>query len=76
MAARSDIRPLRTSVDYAWAIEEIEKVLNANYNSPEGERLELLSILVSAYEERCHAIPPPTPEQARAWAQEQGHYRS
>jgi HTH-type transcriptional regulator/antitoxin HigA len=54
-------RPIRTESDYEQALTEIEQLmdLDPDPESPDGERLELLSILVEAYEEQHYPIPTP-----------------
>jgi HTH-type transcriptional regulator / antitoxin HigA len=48
-----DIKPIRTKADYRTALEEIESLMTAKANSPEGDRLDVLTTLVEAYE-RAH----------------------
>jgi HTH-type transcriptional regulator/antitoxin HigA len=48
-----DIKPIRTKADYRAALEDIESLMTAKANSPEGDRLDVLSTLVEAYE-RTH----------------------
>jgi len=60
----SPIRPIRSEADYDVALAEIEDLLDAPEGSPAAERLELLSILVEAYEEVHHPIDPPDPVDA------------
>jgi HTH-type transcriptional regulator / antitoxin HigA len=45
-------------------ITEIEELFAAEPNTPEGDRLEVLSTLVEAYEEAHYPIPPPDPIEA------------
>ena len=48
-----DIKPIRTKADYRTALKEIESLMTAKANSPEGDRLDVLTTLVEAYE-RTH----------------------
>ena len=48
-----DIKPIRTKADYRTALKEIECLMTAKANSPEGDRLDVLTTLVEAYE-RAH----------------------
>jgi HTH-type transcriptional regulator/antitoxin HigA len=48
-----DIKPIRTKADYRTALKEIESLMTAKANSPEGDRLDVLTTLVEAYE-RAH----------------------
>ena len=47
-----EIRPIRTSDDHAAAVQEIERLWGAEPGTPEGDRLDVLATLVSAYEDR------------------------
>jgi HTH-type transcriptional regulator/antitoxin HigA len=67
-------RPLRTEREYAAAIAEIETLLDhgAPAGTPEYDRLDLLSVLVEAYETRHYPEPAdPTPQAMVAFALEQ-----
>jgi HTH-type transcriptional regulator/antitoxin HigA len=46
------IRPLRTPEDHAAALEEVQVLMAADPapSTPDGDRLEVLSVLVEAYE--------------------------
>ena len=55
------IRPIRNEEDYETALEEIEKLWDANPDTPEADRLDVLVMLVEAYEEAHYPIPPPDP---------------
>ena len=59
-----DIKPIRTEADYEAALEEIERLFNAEPDTPESDQLEVLVTLVEAYEETHYPIPPPDPIEA------------
>ncbi len=59
-----DIRPIKTEEDYAAALQEVEHLFDAVPNSPEGDRLEVLTTLIEAYEEKYYPIPLPDPIEA------------
>ncbi len=59
-----DIRPIKTENDYKAALEEVEHLFNAAPNSPEGDRLEVLTTLIESYEEKHYSIPLPDPVEA------------
>ena len=59
-----EIRPIKTEADYQAALEEIERLFDAAPNTPEGDRLEVLTTLVEAYEEKHYSIPLPDPIEA------------
>ena len=56
-----NLRPIRTEDDYKSALAEIEGLFQAEPETPEGDRLDVLTLLVEAYEEQHHPIPPPDP---------------
>ena len=55
------LRTLKTEADYREALAEIESVFNAGANTPEADRLDVLAMLVEAYEEEHYPIPAPDP---------------
>lgn len=58
------LRPIRTEADYEAALAEIEELFMAEADTPEGDRLEVLTTLVEAYERKHHPVPPPDPIEA------------
>ena len=59
-----DIRPIRTEADYQAALAEIERLFGTALNTPEGDRLDVLTTLVEAYEDLHYRIPAPDPVEA------------
>ena len=59
-----DIKPIKTKTDYRAALAEIERLFDAKPGSPEGDRLDVLTILVEAYEARHQPVPLPDPIEA------------
>jgi HTH-type transcriptional regulator/antitoxin HigA len=47
-----DIRPIRTKRDYERALQRIERLMDADPGSDEGDELEVLATLVEVYEEK------------------------
>ena len=66
-----NIRPIKTERDYKLALKEIEGLMDAAPNSPEGDRLDVISALVAAWEEKHHAIEAPNPVDAILFTMEQ-----
>jgi len=56
-----DIRPIRNDSDYQAALNEIATLFDASPNTLEGDRLDILTTLVEAYEAQHYAIPTPDP---------------
>ncbi|HMO59129.1 MAG TPA: hypothetical protein PKA05_14525 [Roseiflexaceae bacterium] len=56
-----EIRPIRNDTDYHAVLAEIAILFTAQPNTPDGDRLDILTTLVEAYEARHYAITPPDP---------------
>ncbi|MGC9503740.1 hypothetical protein [Baaleninema sp.] len=54
-----DLKPIKTEVDYDRALLEIERLFDAPLGTPEGDRLEILTMLVEAYEMKMEPIERP-----------------
>ena len=65
------VRPVRTAADYAATLDEIGGLMTARAGTPEGDRLDVLSTLVEAYETEHHAIDAPDPIALVKFAMEQ-----
>ncbi len=59
-----EIKPIKNEVDYEATLKEIELLFDAAPDTPEGDRLEVLTTLVEAYEERHYNTPMPDPIEA------------
>ena len=59
-----DIKPIKTENDYNAALAEIERLMDADLNTPDGDKLDVLTTLVEAYEERHCPVGPPDPIEA------------
>ena len=59
------IKPIKTEADYQQALHEIESLFEAQPNTPEGDRLDVLTTLVEAYEDKQgYTLPLPDPIEA------------
>jgi HTH-type transcriptional regulator/antitoxin HigA len=56
-----DIKPIRSRKDYQAALVEIERLWEAKEGTAEADRLEVLSLLVEAYERQHEPIADPEP---------------
>ena len=65
------IRPIRTDADYRDALSQIETLMNAHANTPEGDLLDVLATLVEAYERKAYPIDLPDPVEAIKFYMEQ-----
>ncbi len=59
-----NIKPIRTEKDYAEALAQIDAIFDAQPGTPDGDLLELLTLLVEAYEDQRYPIAPPDPIEA------------
>ena len=59
-----DIKPIKTKADYRAALKDIEGLMMARANTPEGERLDVLVTLVEAYERKHYPMELPDPIEA------------
>lgn len=66
-----NIKPVRTKTDYRAALREIETLMPAKANSPEGERLDVLVTLVQAFEAKHYPMDLPDPVEAIKFRMEQ-----
>ncbi len=56
-----DITPIKTDADYRAALAEIEALMNAEPDTPDGDRLDVVATLVEAYQARHFPIAGPDP---------------
>lgn len=54
-----NIKPIKTKADYRAALKEIEGLMTAATNTPEGEKLDVLVTLVEAYEAKHYPMDLP-----------------
>jgi HTH-type transcriptional regulator/antitoxin HigA len=64
------IRPIKNNRDYREALKEIDRLMDARPNTPEGDRLDVLVTLVKAWEEKHWPIHSPDPVEAILFAME------
>jgi len=59
-----EIKPIKSEEDYQVALAEVERLFDAKAGTPEGDKLDVLTTLIEAYEEIHYAIPQPDPVEA------------
>jgi HTH-type transcriptional regulator / antitoxin HigA len=62
---------VKTESEYAAALARVGKLMDAKRNTPQGDKLELLSLLVHDYEERVFPVGKPDPVAAIRFRMEQ-----
>ena len=56
-----ELRPIRSKREHQAALKEAEALWNAPEDSAEADRLEVLTLLIEAYEREHFPIPDPDP---------------
>lgn len=59
-----NIKPIRTEADYAQAMVRIDELWGAAIDTPAGDELEVLALLVGKYEDEHYPMPPSEPIEA------------
>jgi len=59
-----DIKPIKTDADYRATLQDIDSLMMAESDSPEGEKLDILVTLVEAYEAKHFPMDLPDPVEA------------
>src|SRR5690349_19166790 len=58
------IHPIKTEADYEAALQRVDALMQAQPNTPEGDDLDVLTTLISVYEDQRYPIMPPDPVEA------------
>jgi HTH-type transcriptional regulator / antitoxin HigA len=66
-----NVKPIKSERDYRRVLKEIETLMDAKANSPEGDRLDILVTLAEAWEAKHHPIDAPDPVAAIEFAMDQ-----
>ena len=56
-----DIKPIKTDADYRAALTEVESLMTATPDTPEGEKLDVMVTLIEAYEAKHFPLELPDP---------------
>jgi HTH-type transcriptional regulator/antitoxin HigA len=74
--AKKMIRPLRSESDYDAALDEIERYFDSEPKpgTPEGDRFDLLALVIEDYERKHWPIDPPDPVDAIRYRMETGEH--
>ncbi|SFM19675.1 HTH-type transcriptional regulator / antitoxin HigA [Desulfomicrobium norvegicum] len=66
-----NIKTIHNEDDYRAALRQIETLMNAQENTPEGDLLDILVTLVEAYERKAYPMNFPDPVEAIKFHMEQ-----
>jgi HTH-type transcriptional regulator/antitoxin HigA len=69
-----EMKIIKTESEYKKALTKLEKLFNAKPNTPKGDELELLSLLIEKYEQEKYSIDMPDPIEAIKFRMEQMGY--
>lgn len=65
-----NVKPIKTIIDYEAALFEIDSLWDAVPNTSQGDKLEILTTLIEAYEEKNYPIDFPDPVAAIEYTME------
>lgn len=68
------VKPIKTKKDYHQAMDRLEMIFDAKKETPQGDELEVLSILIEKYEDEHFPIGLPDPIEAIKFRMEQLGY--
>jgi len=71
LESKMNIKPLKTEQDYDDALERINQLMDSELGSPEGDELDVLSVLVEKYEDLNYPVEAPNPIEAIRFKMEQ-----
>jgi HTH-type transcriptional regulator/antitoxin HigA len=66
-----NIKPIKTEADYRHALKRIDSLMDAKFGTPQGDELDILTILIEKYEEDKFPIRAPDPISAIKFRMEQ-----
>ncbi|GHT03673.1 transcriptional regulator [Bacteroidia bacterium] len=69
-----DIKAIKTKNDYQKALERLEVIFDSKQDTPQGDELEVLGILIDQYEKEHFPIELPDPIEAIKFRMEQLGY--
>ena len=56
-----ELKPIKNKRDYQAALKQVEALWDAPMRSPEGDALDVLTLLIADYEAQHEPIAPPAP---------------
>jgi HTH-type transcriptional regulator/antitoxin HigA len=56
-----NILPITNATDYQAALERVQELMDAERDTPEGAELEILTLVIDAYEDTQYPIDDPDP---------------
>ena len=65
------IKPIHNENDYLMTLQQIETLWGSKKDTPEGDELDVLLVLVEGYESKHHPMPPSDPVDAITFLMDQ-----
>ena len=65
------LAPIRTEIAYQEALCEIDRLMDAEFGTEDGDRLDILTTLVEVYEQKQYPMDLPDPVEAIKFSMEQ-----
>jgi HTH-type transcriptional regulator / antitoxin HigA len=69
-----NIKPIKTKKDYDAALKRLDTIFDAKANTPGGDELEILSMVIDNYEQEHYPVDYPDPVEAIKFRMEQMGY--
>ena len=54
-----NLKPINSEKDYQWALEELESIFHAELGTKDGDKAQILAILIEDYENKHYPIEKP-----------------
>ncbi len=68
------IKPIHSKTAYNAALRRVEELMDADFDTPEGDELEVLTTLISAYEDKEYPVDIPDAVSAIRFVMDQRGY--
>lgn len=68
---KTELKPIKTEADHDRAMAEVERLWGSKSGTPEGDQLDVLVMLIEAYEKEVYPFHPPDPIEAIQFRMEQ-----
>jgi HTH-type transcriptional regulator/antitoxin HigA len=65
------LKEIKNKIEYTEALKRLEVIQDAKANTPDGDELEQLAVLIQNYELKYDSLPEPTPEDVKRFYIEQ-----
>jgi HTH-type transcriptional regulator/antitoxin HigA len=67
-----DLKLIKTEAEHEAALAEMSRLWGSSPGTPEGDKLDVLGVLINVYESEHYPIDPPSPIEAIKFRMEQG----